>query len=125
MAEDVDSAGVILLLVPPAPPPKETPPDENDTAEPASVAEPKTAPPPVDPWPSVAAAPGTAPKASGFGASGAAAVFAWAVVDPNENPPDEVVSVAGLETFASDLSLLACVDSVAPIMAHNEIGDGG
>lgn len=123
MAEDVDSAGVILLLVPPAPPPKETPPDENDTAEPASVAEPKTVP--VDLWPSVAAAPGTAPKASGFGASGAAAVFAWAVVDPNENPPDEVVCVAGLAAFASDLSLLACVDSVAPMMAHIEIGDGG
>ena len=123
MAEDVDSAGVILLLVPPAPPPKETPPDENDTAEPASVAEPKTVP--VDLWPSVAAAPGTVPKASGFGASGAAAVFAWAVVDPNENPPDEVVGAAGLAAFASDLSLLACVDSVAPMMAHNEIGDGG
>ena len=122
MAEDVDSAGVILLLVPPAPPPKETPPDENDTAEPASVAEPKTVP--VDLWPSVAAAPGTAPKASGFGAAGAAAVFAWAVVDPNENPPDEVVGVAVLAAFASDLSL-ACVDSVAPMMAHNEIGDGG
>ena len=109
MAEDVDSAGVILLLVPPALPPKEAPPDENDTAEP----------------PSVAAAPGTAPKASGFGAAGAAAVFAWAVVDPNENPPDEVVGVAGLAAFASDLSLLACVDSSAPMMAHNEIGDGG
>ena len=111
----MDSTGVILLLVPPAPPPRENPPDEDDTAEPA----------PVDPWPSVAAAPALAPKASDFGAAGAAAVFAWAVVDPNENPPDEVVGAAGLAAFASDLSLLACVDSVAPMMAHNEIGDGG
>ena len=39
--------------------------------------------------------------------------------------PDEVVCVAGLAAFASDLSLLACVDSVAPMMAHIEIGDGG